>query len=82
MRKGSRRAVARAGVAIGMGGFAAGRFAGAFAREGTPGAEVTPVAGVQPVGYASLRVRELADEMLRAEINATVVLADLPILRG
>jgi hypothetical protein len=72
----------QATAALGMGGFAVGRFAGAFAQEGTPGAEATPVADVQPVGYASLRVRELADADLRAEINEIVRTEFMPTVQA
>lgn len=82
MRTVSRRTVARATVAIGMGGFAAGRFAGAFAQDGTPGAEATPVTDVVPVGYASLRVRELATADLRAEINEIVRAEFMPTVQA
>lgn len=67
---------------VGVGGFAVGRFAGALAQDGTPGAEATPVADVVPVGYASLRVRELADADLRAEVNEIVRTDFLPTVQA
>jgi hypothetical protein len=69
-------------AAIGVGGFAVGRFARAVAQDGTPGAEATPVADVQPLGYASLRVRELADADLRDEINEIVRTEFMPTVQA
>jgi hypothetical protein len=72
----SRRSVAQAAVGIGVGGFAVGRFANVFAQGATP---VTPV---QPLAYASLRVRELAVAAVRPSVNGIVVAEFAPVVQA
>jgi hypothetical protein len=72
----SRRSVAQAAVGIGVGGFAVGRFATVLAQS------ATPVMPVQPLAYASLRIRQLADAALRPEINEIVVGEFAPVVQA
>ena len=76
MRSMSRRSVAQAAVGIGMGGFAVGRFANAFAQG------ATPVMPVQPLAYASLRLRQLADAAVRPDVNEIVVNEFAPVVQA
>jgi hypothetical protein len=74
----SRRTVSLA-AGLGAGGFAVGRFAGVAAQDGTPETGLaTPVVDIQPVGYASLRVRQLAEAGFRSEVNAIVTSEFVP----
>ncbi len=61
------------------GGFAVGRFAAVAAQDATPETgEATPIVDVQPLGYASLRLRQLADAAFRPEINEIVTTDFVP----
>jgi hypothetical protein len=76
MRSMSRRSVAQAAMGIGLGGFAAGRFASVVAQG------ATPVMPVQPLAYASIRIRQLSDAALRPEIDEIVVNEFAPVVQA
>lgn len=70
----SRRTVAQAAVGMGAGSLALGRFGGLGAQEATPaGGDATPVVDSQSLGYASLRVRQVAEASFRSETNQIVM---------
>jgi hypothetical protein len=74
MNRISRRTVAQGAAGIGAGALAAGHIARVAAQEATPAAEVaSPVVDSQALGYASLRVRQLAEAGFRAEVNTNVI---------
>jgi len=76
MQSMSRRSVVQAALGVGVGGFAAGRFASTFAQGATPVAELPPVA------YASLRLRQLTDAAYRPEVNDIVVSEFVPVVQA
>lgn len=56
---------------MGVGGFATGQSVGGTDHDATPAAG-TPMAAAQPLGYASLRVRQLSGPAFRVEVNEIV----------
>jgi hypothetical protein len=65
------------------GGFAAGRFATIAAQEGTPATgDATPIVEIQPVGYISLRLRQLTDAVQRPEVNEIVGVEFVPAVEA